>query len=240
MRLNNRSFFIQLSLIWAVAYGAAIDAHCHEGHVHGPQGEAGTVKDGKLAGKDGLSYLDAGRAIFFGSIELRQRISNENRILYQSNYENPRWDRRAEDEKLSLKVPGGHLLKAFKFDNLPGIIEPLQIIVPVLSTEIEISKSKETKIEWLASDRPNTQIQIVIEVFDSERPERSVIGRLIVDAKDDGLFIIKPEILSKLSIGKAEIAIKRQTFSGLKRQGGSGLITFRSVDTKIARGRVID
>ena len=216
----------------------SVDLFAHEGHDQGRE-HVCTVKDVQLQGKDGVVYLDAGKSLTIGAITLIQKVNDQNQIVYVSNTA-PSSGEKNQKAEVACEIPGGEKLKAFKSASLAQYAEEIEIATPGFSSLVELGKSKDNPIEWVPPAREGTQVKIIVEFLEKGKAERTVIGRLVINAKDDGLFVIKPAHLEKFILGEAEIAVKRLQFSSYKKKDSdSGMIAIKSVDAKIAKARLV-
>ena len=181
-------------------------ANAHEGHT------PGAIKNGKLIGHDGVTYLDAGGDVKWAKHNLRRKINENSQVIYQfsGEVEHEHSSTKSTESFLEFKAPGGEVLKAFAFDHAGELPETLEILSPDMSYIVEVSRGSDLQVRWGAK-HPSSMIKIIIEV-------RSVSGllkgRLTASASDDGAFDVPTSLLSQLPEGNAKIAIKRILIGG--------------------------
>lgn len=197
--------------------------NAHDGVDHGDgDHKPSSIENGKLLGKDKITYLDAGADIQWAGQKLKRQITNTNQVIYQYSGEVKEETKTsaAFSNYYDLKISGGEILKSFSFDHAGESNAVLEMLSPDFSRLVEISKLHEFKLNWkaeLKTSPPASMIKIIIEVMSASK---SLQGRLTVSTNDDGEFSIPVELLSQLPEGSAKIAVKRiwlgefQPFSG--------------------------
>lgn len=192
----------KLILIFLMVF--SVTSHAHEGHAG-----HGEIINGELTGLDGISYLDAGASVEWANQKLLRKINNNNQIIYQ--YIGGAPDKSSSTKKeLGLKIPGGEKLKGFSFNHAGDFPDSLNIVIPNMASQFEISKRSDFTVLWTAT-KPASIIRIIIEVV-SDLGELK--GRLTISTNDDGEFIIPSSLLTKLPNGKSKFAIKRIWIGG--------------------------
>jgi len=236
---NLRNKLSVLLIVGVSIWGLFLNAHV--GHDHSDK--KGTIVGGQLTGKDGVIYLDAGKSITVGDTELNQWISSSNQIVYSTNHEKPELND-SQIEKIngdiSLKIPGGEKLKAFEAKSAAQLPESVELISPTLNSEVVISKKNGLTISWKRIEDSSTIIQIIIEVLDVSKGQRTVAARMIVEARDDGMFFISPAHLTQLPMGPAEIKISRVRYGGFERPGEKSLFGVKAITSKVSAAKVVE
>lgn len=213
----------------------ARSGYAHEGHNdHDGHGE---IVNGEMIGTDGVVYLDAGASVEWGEQKLLRKITRNNQIIYQyigavSNNLNL-----TQKKELNLKIPGSEKLKGFSFNHAGDFPNSVQVILPNLSSQVEISKRNDFTILW-SSTKTAAIVRIIIEVKSDSGDLR---GRLTISTVDDGEFIIPSDLLEKLPSGKSQIAIKRIWVGGFyPEENHSKIIGIRTASSVVGKAIVVD
>lgn len=219
----------ELILIFSIFL--SITAHAHDGH-----GGHGEIIDGELTGLDGIKYLDAGASTDWANQKLLRKVNNNNQIIYQ--YIGLAPDKLVSPKKeMNLKIPGGEKLKGYSFNHAGEFPDSLNVIMPNMTSQFEISKRNDFTVLWSAV-KPASIIRIIIEVV-TDLGELK--GRITISTNDDGEFIIPSALLSKLPNGKSKFAIKRIWIGGFHpEKDNNKIIGVRTSSSIVGKAVVVD
>jgi hypothetical protein len=183
-------------------------SYAHDGH--DDHNAPGTIENGKLKAKDNVTYFDAGAEVQWLGQKLKRKITSNNQIVYQysdgSKEASPLTSE--QDKYLTLKVPGGKVLKAFDFNHAGEMHDLIDVTSPDLNNDVTIMRDQDMRLTW-NSDNTSSMIKVIYEVYSATG---QLTGRLTLSTNDDGDFSVPSAYLNKLPAGQGKIAIKRIWF----------------------------